>query len=35
LNESNLKENKIYDRHDLQAAMVNSWTEFCNEINMP
>lgn len=35
LAESNLKDNEILERYDLQQAIINSWADFCNEINMP
>ena len=35
LPESDLGENEILERYDLQKAIVNSWEEFTNEIGMP
>ena len=35
LKESNLKEKNMLERYDLQSAIVSSWNEFKQEINMP
>lgn len=35
LADSNLKDSEILERYDLQQAIISSWDEFCNEINMP
>lgn len=33
--DSNLKDKEILERYDLQEAIINSWNEFIQEINMP
>ena len=35
LSESNLKDNDILERYGLQEAIVSSWEDFKQEINMP
>lgn len=35
IEESNLKENEIFERHDLQQAIFQSWDAFRNEMGMP